>query len=93
MIPYEDILIEPVLSEKANMLREQGKYVFRVNPKATKVQIKDAVEKMFVGTKVDKVNTINLLGKKKIRRGYRPGKTKDRKKDMGKTVAPGKKRV
>lgn len=43
----EDILIEPVLSEKANQLREQGKYVFKVNKTATKPQIKEAVTKLF----------------------------------------------
>ena len=40
-----DVLIEPVLSEKATALREQGKYVFKVAPAATKLQIKDAVAK------------------------------------------------
>jgi large subunit ribosomal protein L23 len=44
---YESILIEPVLSEKANILREQGKYVFKVDPRATKPQIKEAVRRLF----------------------------------------------
>ncbi|MCL2761755.1 MAG: 50S ribosomal protein L23 [Treponema sp.] len=44
---YEDILIEPVLSEKANMLREQGKYVFKVAQSANKLQIKEAVRRLF----------------------------------------------
>lgn len=44
---YEQILIEPVLSEKANGLREEGKYVFRVDPSATKIQIKEAVRRLF----------------------------------------------
>ena len=47
MINYEDILLEPVLSEKANLLREQGKYVFKVDPRATKIQIKEAVRRLF----------------------------------------------
>ncbi|GHU84268.1 50S ribosomal protein L23 [Spirochaetia bacterium] len=47
MIAYEKILIEPVLSEKANLLREQGKYVFKVDPSATKLQIKEAVRRLF----------------------------------------------
>lgn len=47
MNQYEDIIIEPVLSEKANQLREEGKYVFKVDPKATKTQIKEAVRKLF----------------------------------------------
>ena len=37
---YEDILIEPVLSEKATLLREEGKYVFKVHPDANKFEIK-----------------------------------------------------
>ena len=44
---YEDVLIEPVLSEKATMLREEGKYVFKVSPSADKIQIKEAVRKLF----------------------------------------------
>ena len=47
MIQYEDILIEPVLSEKANLLREQGKYVFKVAMSADKIQIKEAVRRLF----------------------------------------------
>jgi len=47
MIQYEDILLEPVLSEKANMLREQGKYVFKVAQSATKIQIKEAMRRLF----------------------------------------------
>jgi large subunit ribosomal protein L23 len=44
---YEQILIEPVLSEKANILREQGKYVFKVDPRANKLQIKEAVRRIY----------------------------------------------
>jgi len=44
---YEQILIEPVLSEKANILREQGKYVFKVDPRANKIQIKEAVRRIY----------------------------------------------
>ena len=44
---YEDILIEPVLTEKANMLREQNKYTFKVLPSADKIQIKEAVRRLF----------------------------------------------
>jgi large subunit ribosomal protein L23 len=47
MILYEDILIEPVLSEKANLMREQGKYVFKVAQSANKTQIKEAVRRLF----------------------------------------------
>lgn len=44
---YEQVLIEPVLSEKANALREEGKYVFKVDPSATKIQVKEAVRRLF----------------------------------------------
>ena len=44
---HEDVIIEPVLSEKATELREQGKYVFKVHPDATKLDIKEAVRKLF----------------------------------------------
>jgi large subunit ribosomal protein L23 len=47
MTNYESILIEPVLSEKANVLREEGKYVFKVDPRATKIEIKEAVRRLF----------------------------------------------
>ena len=43
---YTDIIIAPVLTEKSNEMREQRKYVFKVDPRSTKVQIKEAVRKM-----------------------------------------------
>jgi large subunit ribosomal protein L23 len=63
----EKILIEPVLSEKANLIREEGKYVFRVDPSATKIQIKEAVRQLF---KVHPVSctVINVAGKPKRQR-------------------------
>lgn len=65
---YEDILIEPVISEKANILREQNKYVFIVRKDATKIQIKEAVRKLF-NVKVLGCTTINVGGKPKAQRG------------------------
>ena len=47
MIDLDRILIQPVLSEKANILREKGKYVFKVDPRATKMVIKEAVRKLY----------------------------------------------
>ena len=47
MRPYEQILIEPILSEKANKLREDGKYVFKVDSKATKPQVMEALRRLF----------------------------------------------
>jgi large subunit ribosomal protein L23 len=79
-LKYYDIILKPVVTEKSMNMMADKRYTFYVHPDSTKIQIKDAVEKMFSGTKVERVNTINLLGKKKIRRGYKPGKTNDRKK-------------
>ncbi|MBR4769179.1 MAG: 50S ribosomal protein L23, partial [Lachnospiraceae bacterium] len=52
----------------------EKRYTFLVHPTANKTQIKEAVEKMFPGTKVEKVNTMNQDGKTK-RRGRTEGKT------------------
>jgi large subunit ribosomal protein L23 len=73
MTSYEDILIEPVLSEKANMLREQGKYVFKVAMSANKLQIKEAVRRLF---NVNPVScTVMVVGGKPKRLRYRSGYT------------------
>jgi len=75
---YEQILIEPVLSEKANVLREQGKYVFKVDPKASKTQIKEAVRRLF---NVHPVScTVMVIGGKPKRLRSRPGFTSSWKK-------------
>ena len=74
----EDILLEPVLSEKANLLREEGKYVFKVDPAATKPQIKEAVRKLF---NVNPVScTVMVMGGKPKRLRYRSGYTSSWKK-------------
>jgi large subunit ribosomal protein L23 len=82
----EDIIIAPVLSEKATTLREQGKYVFRVHPGANKFQIKDAVAKLF-GVKVARCTVMNVFGKMKRVR-YKAGRTASWKKAIVK-LAPG----
>ena len=78
-IKYYDVILKPVVTEKSMSLMADRKYAFYVHPEATKIQIKQAVEKMFDGVKVDSVNTMNLTGKTK-RRGYTVGKNKKRKK-------------
>lgn len=78
-IKYYDVIFEPVITEKSMNAMAEKKYTFYVHPEATKVQVKDAVERMFEGAKVEKVNTMNLAGKNK-RRGYTTGKTAARKK-------------
>jgi large subunit ribosomal protein L23 len=72
--PYD--LIETIrLTEKASILGEKlNKYVFRVSPRANKVQIKHAIEKLF-GKKVLDVNTCNYDGKKKRQRQAAYGRT------------------
>ena len=60
-------------------LMADKKYTFLVHAEATKAQIKEAVEKMFEGTKVARVNTMNLEGKNR-RRGMVVGKTAKTKK-------------
>ena len=77
MLP-EDVIIKPVVTEKSNDEVQLGKYTFKVNKKATKVDIKRAVEKLF-GVKVLSVNTMNVNGKAK-RVGRYVGKTSDWKK-------------
>ncbi|GEP10814.1 MULTISPECIES: 50S ribosomal protein L23 [Methylobacterium] len=67
---HYDVIVSPVITEKATNLTEQNKVVFRVAPKATKPQIKEAVEKLF-DVKVTGVNTLVTKGKKKFFRGQR----------------------
>ena len=78
-LKYYDVILRPVVTEKSMTAMAEKKYTFFVNPDATKSQIKEAVEKMFEGTKVAKVNTMNLNGKNK-RRGMVYGKTAQKKK-------------
>ena len=78
-VQYYDVILKPVVTEKSMELMGEKKYTFLVHPEATKSQIKEAVEKMFAGTKVKSVNTMNLDGKTK-RRGMTFGKTAKTKK-------------
>ena len=65
---HYDIIVSPVVTEKATMASEHNKVVFRVAGKATKPQIKEAVEKLF-DVKVKTVNTLVRKGKKKAFKG------------------------
>ena len=78
-IKYYDVLLKPVITEKSMEMMGEKKYTFLVHPDANKIQIREAVEKMFEGAKVKKVNTMNCHGKKK-RRGYIVGTTSATKK-------------
>ena len=70
---YTDVIIAPVLTEKSNEMREQRKYVFKVDSRSTKVQIKEAVRKLF-NVKVLSCAVVNVDGKMRRVR-YSAGKT------------------
>ena len=78
-VQYYDVILKPVITEKSMELMGDKKYTFLVHTEANKSMIKEAVEKMFPGTKVKSVNTMNLDGKTK-RRGMTFGKTAKTKK-------------
>lgn len=70
-----DIIIRPIVSEKAYGLLDHGKYTFEVARNANKIEIREAIERIF-DVKVAKVNTMNREGKRvRTRTGY--GKRKD----------------
>jgi large subunit ribosomal protein L23 len=85
---HYDVIVSPVITEKATLLSEQNKVVFKVRKDATKPQIKAAVEKLF-DVKVKSVNTILTEGKMKVFKG-RLGQRSDVKKAIV-TLAEGQK--
>ena len=78
-VQYYDAIMKPVITEKSMADMAFKKYTFLVHPEANKTMIKEAVEKMFDGVKVQNVNTLNSIGKKK-RRGRTEGTTAKTKK-------------
>ena len=78
-IRYYDVILKPIVTEKSMNAMGEKKYTFLVHPEANKSQIKEAVEKMFEGTKVKSVNTMTMDGTNK-RRGMVVGKTAKSKK-------------
>jgi Ribosomal protein L23 len=88
-LKYYDVILKPVVTEKSMELMGAKKYTFLVHTEATKSQVKDAVEKMFDGTKVKSVHTMNLEGKTK-RRGRTSGKTSKTKKAIVQLTAESK---
>lgn len=82
------ILKEPHVSEKATQLADTGKYVFKVFPRANKVQVAKAVANLY-GVEVDKVNIINIKPKTRILRGKKGLKSGHRKAIV--TLKPGNK--
>jgi large subunit ribosomal protein L23 len=83
---YDSILIEPVLTEKSNTMREEGRYVFRVDARANKFMVMEAVRRMFNVHPLG-CNIINVTSKPKRLRG-RPGRTATWKKAIVR-LAPG----
>lgn len=75
---HYDVIVSPVITEKATNLSDFNKVVFQVAPDATKPQIKEAVERLF-DVKVVSVNTLVTKGKAKVFRG-RKGRRADVKK-------------
>jgi len=88
-LKYYDVLIKPIITEKSMNQMADKKYVFSVHPDSTKIQIKEAVEKLFPDVKVKSVNTMNYKGKKK-RRQYITGRTARRKKAVIQLTAASK---
>lgn len=68
-----DIIFAPIITEKSASMEENGTYVFKVDARANKTQIKQAIEKAF-NVKVEKINTLNVHSKTK-RVGRYTGKT------------------
>lgn len=88
-IKYYDVIRKPVITEKSMNAMGEKKYTFEVHPDVNKSQIKEAVEKMFPGTEVERVNTMNIKGKTR-RRGNVYGKTAKRKKAIVKLTEDSK---
>ncbi len=88
-VQYYDVILKPVVTEKSMDVMADKTYTFLVHPEANKTMIKEAVEKMFPGTKVEKVNTVNKDGKTR-RRGRTVGKTVKTKKAIVKLTAESK---
>jgi large subunit ribosomal protein L23 len=75
---HYDLIVSPVITEKATIASDSNQFVFKVRREATKPQIKAAIEKLF-DVKVTAVNTLLRKGKSKVFRGMR-GKQQDLKK-------------
>jgi len=83
-----DLIKRPVITERSTDLMEENKYVFEVDRRANKTEIRQAVEKLF-GVKVEQVNTMRTPGKRK-RVGRHVGYTQEKKKAIVKLAADSK---
>ena len=88
-VQYYDVILKPVVTEKSMNAMAEKKYTFLVHPDANKTMIKEAVEKMFEGTKVESVNTMNRHPKTRTR-GRISGKTAESKKAVVQLTADSK---
>lgn len=89
-IKYYDVIKKPIITEKSMNYIAEKKYTFIVHPSATKGQIREAVEKMFEGVKVQTVNTMNYDGKLKRRGRKDEGRTAKYKKAIVKLTEESK---
>jgi large subunit ribosomal protein L23 len=87
----QDIIISPVITERSTDNLTRGKYTFKVDKNANKIEIKKAVEALFAGVKVKKVNTMNVRGQFR-RQGRSQGYTASWKKAIV-TLAEGSKTI
>ncbi len=87
----QDIIIKPIITEHSMDCLAHGKYTFKVDKNANKIEIAKAVETLFKGVKVAKVNTISVRGRKK-RMGRNEGYTPAWKKAIV-TLAEGSKTI
>ena len=87
----QDIILKPIITEHSMDCLRQGKYTFKVAKDANKIEIAKAVEALFKGVKVAKVNTISVRGRLK-RMGRNSGYTSDWKKAVV-TLAEGSKTI
>ena len=84
-----DVIIRPIITEQSMEHTDLKKYVFEVAPDANKIEIKAAVEGIF-GVKVEKVTTLNMLGKEKRTGRYPAGHRKNWKKAVVKLTEDSK---
>lgn len=84
-----DVIIRPIITEQSMEQSDIGKYAFEVARDANKIEIKNAVEEIF-DVKVEKVNTLNITGKKKRTGRYPEGYTKAWKKAVVKLTKDSK---
>lgn len=84
-----DIILRPIITEQSMESIDNKKYVFEVDRRANKVEIKKAIEEIF-GVKVEKVNTLNMMGKEKRMGAHPAGRRRNWKKAMVKLTADSK---